>query len=154
MQLDQVYLLEASGAPPSDTTVTFGAGDAREIVLRHAPPDNAVFAVVAFDSASFQALRGAPVHVTVRPRPGLYGLSLESDTPIRSARVSFSYAVHFAAPRPALERYPTSTAFAAAMAVGRLEGTTVSFLPSSHPAMDEIRASVPAGGAYLVAAPR
>ena len=50
---------------------------------------------VVFDTAAFQAGGGAPVSVTLRPRPGTYGLTVETSAPLRSAELTFKYAVHF-----------------------------------------------------------
>src|SRR4051812_47262845 len=48
LPLSRVIVLETSGPPPSDTSVTFTAGQERMIVLRHGPPENIVFARLTF----------------------------------------------------------------------------------------------------------
>lgn len=154
MPLSAVYLLEATGAPPSDTTVTVTAGNARVIVIRHAPPDNAGFVEVAFDSASFAAVSGAQIPVSVRPRPGVYGIDLEVGAPLRSARVTFRYAVHFLAPAGALQKYGNDIAFERVLQIGGLDGEIVTFFPTARPATDNLTALVPSAGTYVVAAPR
>ena len=151
----ETFLLEVSGVAPSDTVVTLPAGAARVIVLRHGPPDNAVFAEVAFDSSSFQAPAGTPVEVTVRPRPGLYGIELTSSVPFGSAELTFKYAVHFSAPAAAVRRYGTELVYERALAIGLfVDGGDLLLLPSGRPASDNLRATLPYPGTYLVAAPR
>ena len=153
--LADTYLLEVSGVAPGDTVVTIPAGTARVVVLRHGPPDNAVFAEVAFDSSSFQAARGTPVEVTIRPRPGVYGIELTSTAPIGSAELTFKYAVHFSAPAAAVRRYDTPIGYEHALAIGLFaDGRDLLLLPSSRPASDNLRARLPSSGTYLVAAPR
>ncbi|HEU5051024.1 MAG TPA: hypothetical protein VFU00_11900 [Gemmatimonadales bacterium] len=150
--LASVYLLEASGGPPGDTTVTIEPGRARVVVLRHPAPDYAVFAEVAFDSGSFAAGSGE-VRVTIRPRPGLYGIDLEASAPLREALVTFKYAVHFLAPAGARTDYGSDIGFERELFVGRLEGEQVTFLPSTHPATDNLAADLPGTGSYVVGAP-
>ena len=149
----EVYVLEADGGPPADTTVTFAAGSSRVVVVRHPAPDFAMFAEVAFDSASF-ATRGSEVEVTVRPRPGVYGIDLESSGGLRQARVTFKYAVHFLAPADARTRYGSDIAFERQLFVGALAGDQVTFLPSARPATDNLAATLPGPGSYIVSAPR
>jgi len=151
----ETYLLEVSGVAPADTVLTIPAGTERIVVLRHGPPDNAVFAEVAFDSASFQAPRGTPVDVTIRPRPGLYGIELTASAPIGSAELTFKYAVHFSAPAAAVQRYGTAILYERALAIGLLvDGRDLLLLPSTRPASDNLRARLPSSGTYIVAAPR
>ena len=106
MPLDSVYQIETTGSPPADTTLDVAAGQRRVVLIRHGPPENVVFAEVVFDTAAFQAGGGAPVSVTLRPRPGTYGLTVETSAPLRSAELTFKYAVHFLAPSGALARGP------------------------------------------------
>jgi hypothetical protein len=148
----EVYVLEASGGPAPDTTVEFSAGSARVIVLRHPPPDQTVFAEIAFDSASFGG--SGMVTATVRPRPGIYGVDLETSQPLRRATVTFKYAVHFLAPADARAAYGSDITFERQLLVGRLEGGQVTFLPSAHPATDNLQAVIPSAGSYVVSAPR
>jgi len=56
--LASVIVLETAGPPPSDTTVTFTAGQPRVIVLRHGPPENVVFAELMFPPSAFRADSG------------------------------------------------------------------------------------------------
>jgi hypothetical protein len=154
MPLEAVYQIETTGSPPADTTLSIPAGEPRVVLLRHGPPQNVVFAEVRFDTAAFQAAAGTPVSVTIRPRPGTYGLVLESGAPVRSAQITFKYAVHFLAPSGALARYGSDIAVERALGIGRLDGGTVVFLPSARPAIDNLRATIASAGTYLVGAPR
>lgn len=151
--IGEVYVLEADGGPPGDTTVTFIAGTPRVVVVRHPAPDHAMFAEVAFDSASF-ASGGGEVQVTIRPRPGVYGIDLASQSGLRQARVTFKYAVHFLAPADARARYGSDIAFERQLFVGALQGNQVTFLPSARPATDNLAATLPGPGSYVVCAPR
>jgi len=153
MALDAIFQLEMGGAPPADTAVMFTTGERRVIVLRHGPPDNAVFAEIQFDSAAFAA-RGSPVQVTVRPRPGVYGVTIESGTPFTTATLTFKYAVHFLDPTGARARYGSDIAYERALGIARLDGANVTFIPSTRPALDNLAARVTLPGTYLVAAPR
>lgn len=156
LPLQRVIVLETSGSPPSDTSVTFPTGSARAIVLRHGPPDNIVFARLMFTAAAFGD-SGQTVQVDVHPRPGVYGLDLATSLPLRErgATVVLEYARHFSAPALARHVYGSDGAFERALAVGRLlpEGQ-IELLPSFRPAADNLGASLPAPGSYLVAAPQ
>ena len=154
MPLDSVYQIETTGSPPADTTLTIPAGQPRVVLVRHGPPENVVFAEVAFDTAAFQAARGAPVSVTVRPRPGTYGIALETSAPLRAAVLTFKYAVHFHAPSEALAKYGNDIGVERALGIGRLDGGIVTFLPTTRPAIDNLQAALPSAGTYLVGAPR
>ncbi len=150
-----VFVLEAAGIPPQDTVVTLVAGAAREVVLRHGPPDQATLAVVTFPAAAFTAPAGSPVTVRLRPRPGVYGLDVASDLPFTGARLVFKYARHFSAPADARRRYGSDVAVEQALAIGRLlEGGAVRLLASSRPATDNLAATLEGPGSYVVAAPR
>src|SRR5215212_429640 len=85
--LNRAILLETSGAPPSDTSVSFPAGTPRTIVLRHGPPENIVFARISFSSGAFGD-SGQDVRVDVHPRPGIYGLDLATSRPLRERGAS------------------------------------------------------------------
>ncbi len=154
MPLAAVYQLESTGAPPPDTTVLTPAGVARTIVLRHAPPDNVVFASIAFDSSAFQTSAGRQVEVQVTPRPGAYGLTVRSSAPFSAARLTFAYPVHFFAPRGAREQYGSDLQVERALAIAQLDGLAVTFLASVRPSTDHISTIIPGPGTYLVAVPR
>jgi hypothetical protein len=148
-------VLETSGPPPSDTTVEFTTGIPRVIVLRHGPPENAVFAEVTFPPTAFRTDSGRSVTVELRPRPGVYGLDILANQPLaRGASVTFKYARYFLAPARAREVFGSDVLYEKALSVGQLLPSTaqLGMLPSTRPAPDNLRGPVPAAGTYLVAA--
>lgn len=147
-----VLELEVAGAQPSDTTVTAQAGVPRTVVVRHGFPDNAVFAEVRFDSLAFAG--GSDVTISVRPLPGLYGVTIETSRAFTSAQLTFHYAVHFLAPAEARVTHGSNIAFERTLAIGRLEAEQVAFMTSHRPGTDLLRATISQPGTYLVAAPR
>jgi hypothetical protein len=156
LPLARVIVLETSGPPPSDTSVSFTAGTPREILLSHGPPENIEFATVSFAANAF-ADSGQTVTVEIKPRPGVYGLDLATSLPFRSggARLVFDYARYFSAPARALQVYGNHVAFERALAVGRVQpDNQIELLPSTHPEPDDIEAALPGPGSYLVAAPQ
>jgi len=155
LPVSRVIELETAGPPPPDTSVSFPAGTPRVIVLRHGPPENIRFAQLSFEAAAF-ADSGRMVTVSVRVRPGIYGLDIAIDQPVRGgARVDFDYARYFSAPVRARQVYRGDQAYERALAVGRLlpEGQ-IELLPSTRPELDQIGAAMPGPGSYLVAAPQ
>jgi hypothetical protein len=158
LPLARVIVLETSGPPPSDTSVSFTAGTTHVIVLRHGPPENIVFAKLSFGADAF-ADSGQTVRVDVHPRPGVYGLDVSTSLPLRVARegatVLFDYARYFSAPVRARQVYGNDIAFEHALAVGRLlPENQIELLPSTRPTPDNLSARMPAPGSYLVAAPQ
>jgi hypothetical protein len=155
-QLDQVFLLEVAGVPPEDTTLNVVRGARRVIVLRHGPPDNLIFADVTLPAEAFDSAPGSDsVRVSVRPRPGVYGVDFESAAPAAGAAVTFEYPVHFSAPADARRKYGSDAAFEAVLAVGQLlPNGGIRFLVSTRPASDNLRAALPGSGGYVVGAPR
>jgi hypothetical protein len=154
--LGSAIVLETAGPPPSDTAVTFVAGEPRVVVLRHGPPENVVFAEVTFAPNAFHADSGRPVQVEIRPRPGVYGLDLLTSVPFsEGASVVFKYSRYFSAPAKARAIYGSDVRYEHALAVGQLlaPGQSLSLLPSTRPAADNLRAALPGPGTYLVAAP-
>ena len=156
LPLAQVIVLETSGPAPSDTSVTFTAGEPQTIVLRHGPPENIVFARLTFSAAAF-ADTGQTVKVDVHPRPGVYGIDLTTSHPLREkgASLVFEYSRFFSAPARARQVYGSDVAFERALAIGRLlPDAHIELLPPSRPAADNLGAELPAPGSYLVAAPQ
>ena len=156
LPLARVIVLETSGPAPSDTSVTFTAGEPRTIVLRHGPPENIVFARLTFSAAAF-ADTGQTVKVAVHPRPGVYGIDLTTSHPLREkgASLVFEYSRFFSAPARARQVYGSDVAFERALAIGRLlPDAHIELLPPSRPAADNLGAELPAPGSYLVAAPQ
>jgi hypothetical protein len=152
--LASAIVLETAGPPPSDTSVTFAAGELRVIVLRHGPPENVVFAELVFPPRAFRADSGQPVRVDVRPRPGVYGLELTSSVPLgEGATVIFKYARYFSAPARARADYGGDIQYERALAVGQVRpDSMLALLPSSRPVADNLQAALPAPGTYVVAA--
>ncbi len=157
LSLDQLYTLEAAGVPPGDTAVTFPAGTARHVILRHGPPDNTVFAELIFPAGVFGGINHPDsIHVSVRPRPGIYGVEFACDAPLGpGARLVFKYPVHFSAPVGAQQRYGTPVLFERALSIARLlPDGRYQLLPSTRPAADNLEAALTESGTFLVAAPR
>jgi hypothetical protein len=154
--LTSAIVLETAGPPPSDTAVTFVAGERHVVVLRHGPPENVVFAELTFAPSAFHADSGRPVQVEIRPRPGVYGLDLLSSVPFsEGASVVFKYSRYFSAPARARAIYGSDVLYERALAVGQLLGTgqSLALLPSTRPSTDNLQATLPGPGTYLVAAP-
>ena len=135
--------------------MSFVAGTPRVIVMRHGPPENIVFARIAFPAAAFGD-SGQLVSVDLRPRPGVYGLEIRTSVPPRSGiTVVFEFARYFSAPARALQVYRTNAAFERALAVGRLlPDNNIELLPATDTEIDKAGAVVPGAGSYLVAAPQ
>jgi hypothetical protein len=148
-------VLETAGPPPSDTAVEVTAGEPHVIVLRHGPPENVVFAELSFPATAFRADSGRTVKVQLRPRPGVYGLDVLIDQPLREgASVTFKYARYFLAPARAREAFGSNVLYERALRVGQLlpGASQLGLLPSVRPAADNLRAPLTAPGTYLVAA--
>lgn len=155
--LAEVFVLEAGGAEAEDTVVTVAPGSPRVVVLRRSGPDYGLFATLQFAGHSLSAPgAGGSVRLTIHPTPGVYGLDLAIDGAIGdSARILFSYGVHFVAPEGARQRYGSNLAFEKELAIGRLSDSgVVVFLPTLRPGSDMLSAPLPGPGRYLVAAPR
>ncbi len=156
LPLARLYLLEMTGIPADDTTVTFRTGTPRTIILRHGPPDNAPFVEIRFSAESLLAAAPESVTVTVRPRAGIYGVDITASFPPGpGSTVRFKYPVHFAAPVEALARYGSRARFERALSVVYLiAGDQYRLLESARPGPDNLEARLRGTGTYLVAAPR
>jgi len=155
MPLAQLFLLETSGPPPSDTSVSFTTGVPRVIVLYHAG-ESISFARLSFEPGAFGD-SGRTVQVDVRPRPGIYGLDFTTSLPLRegAASVTFQYSRYFFPPARARKVYGSDVAFERVLAVGRvLPDNQVELLASTRPAADNLRAAFPAPGSFIVAGPQ
>jgi hypothetical protein len=125
------------------------------IVLRHGPPENILFARLAFRTDAF-ADSGQTVRVDVHLRPGVYGLDFSTSLPLRprGASLAFAFARFFSAPARARKVYGSDVAYQRASAIGRvLPDNRLELVPSSRPAADMLEADLPGTGGYLVAAP-
>jgi hypothetical protein len=153
-----VFVVEVWGAQAPDTVVTFPTDRARSIVLRHGPPDNTVFAAIDVPANALAPRDGGDqAALTIRPLPGVYGLTLTSDAALTTPLVlTFKYPVHFAAPSDSRARYPTDVLFEQALVMAFAEDGASRFqtLRSSRPASDNLQAVVSALGRYQLVAPR
>jgi hypothetical protein len=157
LSLDQLHVLETSGVPPEDTTVTFRTGTSRRIILRHGPPDNTVFVELHFPPEAFpEATAPESVTVTVHPRPGIYGVDVTLTSPPKAgSTIQFKYPVHFSAPLAGIARYGSVLLFERALAIAALkEARLYTLMPSTRPGLDNLEALLAGSGTYLVAAPR
>jgi hypothetical protein len=156
LPFDQLFVLEMQGIPPEDTVVTFATGSARTVILRHGAPDNTTFVELQFAADAFEApARPDSVTVTVHPRPGVYGVAVTLSTePARGATIRFKYPIHFSAPLAALDKYGGTRAYEQALRIVRQTNGGYALLVSDRPSSDNLRATLPASGNYLVAAPR
>jgi len=150
--------VEVWGAQAPDTAVTFAPERPRSIVLRHGPPDNTVFAEVDVPANALAAAGGRDsVTISIRPMPGLYGLTLESDAALTTPIVlTFKYPVHFSAPTDSRTRYATDILFEQALVIALAEsdGTRFRTLRSTRPASDNLQAVIVSLGRYQLVAPR
>ena len=150
-----VWVLEAGGTPPNDTTLTLIAGHARVVVLRNGAPDLATFAVLTFPDSSLKAPLGTPVELTVRVRPGVYGVDVDCNAETVGARIVFKYARHFEAPTAAVKKYGSDAAFERDLAIGRLgDDGSILLLVTRRPSEDNLSAMLKGNGSYVVAGPR
>jgi hypothetical protein len=156
--LSEVYILEASGAQPEDTTVKAAAGERRVVVVRRSAPDYGVFAELEFAGPSLTAALqvAGEVTLTIRPLPSVYGLDLQVEGNVApGSTITFSYGAHFVAPAGARERYGSNLAFEKALAIARFDvDSMVVFVPTTRPGSDILRAPLAGPGRYIVAAPR
>lgn len=147
----RLWELGHGGDQPRDTIVRYATRAGRVIVLRHPAPDHSVFAVLSIPAVE----RSDSLTVRVAPVAGRYAVAIAGDRLPDGTTLTFSYAIHFAPPDSARDRYPTASRFERALAMGRLgEDGRVQLLPSERPAADVLRASITDPGTYLVAAPR
>lgn len=153
MAIADVLILEQAGVAPVDTTVTFSARSGRTIVMRHAAPDNAIFAILEIPGDT--AGRGETT-LRMEQLPGRYGVRL-SATPAwpRGVTLTFSYAIHFQAPDGTNKHYLGRSFYEAALGIGLvLPDGRLDFEPTERPAADMLRTLALVPGEYLVAAPR
>jgi hypothetical protein len=149
----QLLFADRAGVSPPDTVVRFAASSGRTIVLRHAPPDNAVFAILHVPADSTVA---DSLVLTLRVTPGRYGLHVQGEPRLpANTELTFSYAIHFQAPPEVPSAsHPTTTRYAEWLAIGRLEGNgSLRYFPTTRPGGDLLRTVLSEGGEYLIAAP-
>jgi hypothetical protein len=126
------------------------------VVLRHGPPDNAIFAIIRFAPGALKPQTGTMAHVIVHPIPGRVGIELLSpDTFGAEARVTISYAIHFQAPSDAVAKFGSAGRFEQALAAARtLPDGRLQFLRTDRPAADMVSFDVNTSAVYLLATPR
>jgi hypothetical protein len=156
LPVTQLFVLETWGAPPLDTSLVLRPGSGRTVLLRHAPPDNTVFAELSLPAAVFAASLADSIHLRLEPRPGVYGLTISSTPAFTAGAIlTFKYPVHFAAPQAIRQKYGNTAQFERALGIGVQESDgRYRLLPSTRPAADNLSATIPGPGVYLVAAPR
>lgn len=158
LPLADVFVLEASGGQPDDTTLTLVAGSKRVVVVRRSGPDYSIFARLEFTDGVLGAPAvGNSARLVIQPRPGLYALDFGVEGAMlgEGGIITFSYGAHFVAPAGARARYGSDLAFEKELAIGRLaEDGRVIFLPTARPGSDMLSAPLAGPGRYLVAAPR
>lgn len=149
-------MLDQTGPSATDTVVWFDPAKPRTVMLRHAPPDNAVYAIVDVPAGAVAPAAGDSASISIAPTPGRYALGISTTGALSgSLVVTFSYATHFQAPSDALARYPSPARFDQAMGAGVLEGADIiRFLPTTRPAADMMQFTVSAPGTYVLAAPK
>ena len=156
LPLARVFVLETSGPPPADTSVTFTTGAPRTIVLYHGG-ESITFARLSFERRRLRRQRAYRAGRGAAPARNLRAGSHHQPAVRAETRpaVTFEYARYFSAPARARQVYGSDVAFERALAVGQLlPDKQVELLPSTRPAADNLQAALPAPGGYLVAAPQ
>jgi acetamidase/formamidase len=144
--------VEVGGIAPNDTVIALRRGQGRTVILRHGPPDRTEFVEVFLPSTVFARAPRDTVQVTIRARPGVYGIDLSADADWGpGTEIAFKYAVHFYPPADALRQYRTLTEVERRLTVARRErnGDLTIYL-SVHPATDVLRAFIPGEGTYVM----
>ena len=153
---DHLFLLEATGTVPGDTTIDFDPAIGRTLILRHRAPDDAIFLILTVPAHAVVARSGRDARITVLPVPGAYGFHLTTlDSLGPGITATFSYARHFEAPAGAIVRYGSAIAFETALGAARYTSETqLQILSSARPGANMIRFPVTIGGTYVLVAPR
>jgi hypothetical protein len=154
--LSEVFVLENGSAAPEDTTVTITDSTDRFITMRRGAPDYTLFAELRIPAGTLAPPPGGEAAIQIRPRPGIYGVDIDvKGTLGPGAELLFSYAVQFVAPGGARARYRSDLNFERALMLGTVDSTgRVTFLPTTRPGSDIVKAVIPGPGRYLVVAPR
>lgn len=144
--------VEVGGIAPGDTVVAVRKGEARVVILRHGPPDRAEFVELTLPATVFARATRDTIRVTLKPRPGVYGVELSADADWGpGAQIAFKYAVHFYPPADAVRKYRTLTEIDRRLTVARREqnGDLTIYL-STRPAPDVLRAYIPGEGTWVM----
>ena len=153
VRIGGAFVLESGGTAPDDTVVVVAVRRGRVIMVRRGAPDNSLFARISIPP---DTARSDSARVTVRPRPGVYGIDLESDRPLPAGvTLTISYALHFVAPAGARDRYGSDLGFERVLHIAQATlDSQVVFLPTNRPGSDLLGATIPGPGRYLVSAPK
>ncbi|HVX89764.1 MAG TPA: hypothetical protein VG940_12600 [Gemmatimonadales bacterium] len=144
--------VEVGGIAPNDTVVLVRRGESRVVILRHGPPDRAEFVELTLPATVFARAARDTVQVTIKPRPGVYGVDLSADAEWGpGTQLAFKYAVHFYPPADAVRRYRTLTEIDRRLTVARRErnGDLTLYL-STRPSPDVLRALIPGEGTWVM----
>ena len=143
-----------SGESPPDTTLAFIPAEARTIILRHPPPDNSEFAQLVFPAQAFGNSTDS-VRVTLRARPGAYGLELVlPGSPGKGSIIRFKYPVHFALPKGAQD-FGGAAGYERALSIAhQVAADRYNVLKTRRPGPDNLEADLDGPGPYVVAAVR
>ena len=154
--IEQVWILELAGASPADTTVTFESATGRTILMRHGPPDNAIFAIIDIPPDAIAPAGGTEATITIHPTPGRFGFTISSSGQWQGVvQVTFSYAIHFQEPSDAMTRFPSAGRFELALGAARSgPDGTLAFLETRRPAADMLQFGVDQPGTYLLGVPK
>ena len=144
--------VEVGGVTPNDTIVVLRRGVGRVVIMRHGPPDRTDFAELDLPASVFAKAARDTILVTIRTRPGVYGIDLSADADWGpGAELAFKYAIHFYPPADALRRYATLTEVDRRLTVARRGGNgDLTIYLSSHPAPDVVKAFIPGEGSYVM----
>ena len=149
---DEAEPVEVGGIAPDDTVVTIRRGEARDVIMRHGPPDRTEFVELTLPSTVFAKDSKDSVRITIKTRPGVYGVDLSADADWGpGTEIAFKYAVHFYAPARSLRQYRNLTEVVRRLTVARREenGDLTAYY-STHPAPDVVRALIPGAGSYVM----
>ncbi|MEO6068719.1 MAG: hypothetical protein ABJB33_00970 [Gemmatimonadota bacterium] len=149
---DEAEPVEVGGIAPNDTVVTIHRGEARVVIMRHGPPDRTEFVELTLPSTVFAKDSKDSVRVTIKTRPGMYGVDLSADADWGpGTEIAFKYAVHFYPPAGSLRQYRALTEVDRRLTVARREENgDLTIYHSTHPAPDVLRALIPGDGTYVM----
>ena len=156
--LASAIVLETAGPPPSDTALTFLAGEPRVVVLRHGPPENVVFAEVSFAANTLSRRQRVTGQGRDPAPPGRVRAGPPDERAVqRGARPSSSSTPGTSPRRP--RRAPSTAAMRVRARAGgrpaaghRAVAVAAPLDPTRPPTICRRRSPPP--GTYLVAAPQ
>ena len=112
--------------------------------------------MLIFPDSSLKAPEGTPVELTVRVRPGVYGVDIDCKAETVGARIIFKYARHFEAPTDGIARSTAAPPPSSATSPSGGSTTTgpILLLATRRPNQDNLSAPIKGNGSYVVAGPR